>query len=151
MNKVKVILDVFSDNSLTDHLKQLDGIFNVEVNYGKEEFIIEYNDDINLTRILEEVKSFCKLDYTAFVGHFEKFVDEECVELNFVVDDLCCEYCYMSTNYELIQNDAIVSISSDFGDDELGYESFFNANIVVKIVKSKYTKELEEEIKKAFE
>jgi hypothetical protein len=57
----------------------------------------------------------------------------------------------MSTNYELIQNDAIVSISSDFGDDELGYESFFNANIVVKIIKSKYTKELEEEIKKAFE
>ena len=40
MNKVKVILDVFSDNSLTDHLKQLDGIFNVEVNYGKEELKI---------------------------------------------------------------------------------------------------------------
>ena len=56
-------------------------------------------------------------------------------------------------NQEYVQsiNDMIDALSDLEAAQKDGYDTFFNANVVVKIIKSKYTKELEEEIKKAFE
>ena len=146
MNKISFMLDYFFDN-IEERLKELNGIKSVEINNEDLELLVEYNDDITLDTLLDEI-----YNNITFIKGFKKNVDEECIDYKLLVDDLCCEYCYMNALIDLINNDAIVSISCDFGYDEKdGYDTFFNANVVVKIIKSKYTKELEEEIKKAFE
>ena len=155
MNDIKIKFSYLIDASLKgleEYFKTIDGVEECSVNLSEESIRIKYNDKLNVMMIVNEIKLYSKEENDCFIAHFEKYVDDELGEYIYHTDDLCCEYCYMGALYELIQMDEIVCVNTDFGwNEELGYESYFDVDIKIKYIKSKWTEESEKKIKEVFE
>lgn len=130
---------------LEEYFKTVNGITKVKINVDEDTLYLEYNDDINISMILKEIELFDKLKHDCYLMGFNKF-DDDVVEHVFHIKDLCCEYCFMGTNHELVQMDEVISV------DELEKDiSYFDTDIKVRIKKDAFNDHLIEKIQKLYE
>lgn len=112
---MKLILDDIYDYEIKNYLLSQEGIIDVEI--ASKDFISEMNIhfDEKLTPII--VFKYIELfqnDHFPKILSFDKGEIYKFRKLKYLVDDMCCEYCYKSLIYKLFQNDQIKSVKSNF-------------------------------------
>ena len=70
-------------------------------------------DKITPSIILKFVNLFQNNTYSILL-EFDKETKENVNKFSYVVDDLCCEYCYMNLVEELFENKYIKSVKSNY-------------------------------------
>lgn len=144
MHKLKLKIWVFI-NELEEYFKTVNGIMKVEVNVDEETIYLEYNDDINISMILKEIELFDQLKHDCYIMEFDKY-DETAVERIFHIEDLCCEYCFMGANHELVQMDEVISV------EEIDIAQILcDIDIKVRLRKDAVSDELIDKIQKIYE
>lgn len=67
---------------------------------------------------------FEKYKYSNLV-EFNKDYERKTKILKYIVDDMCCEYCYMGLVMDLFENDKIKSVKSNFDFDKPAFNIEF--------------------------
>lgn len=129
---MKIILDDALDSNLGDELKcylleQL-GITDVNFTMTNKSFItelnIKFNNQTNPIIILKYIELFQKYDYSKIL-EFDKETAGIYKEIKYMVEDMCCEYCYKSFVRELYENNNIKSVKSNFEFDKPAFDIEF--------------------------
>ena len=113
---MKIILDYFFDEGLKEYLSSQTGIVEVKVINNKDslsEFYIATTDEITPMMVLKYVELYQNEQMPVMMG-FDKSMSEKTKDLKYVVDDLCCEYCYKWFVTKLFENNNIKSVTSNF-------------------------------------
>lgn len=144
MHKLELKFWLLTDE-LEEYFKTVNGITKVEINVDEDTLYLEYNDDINISMILKEIELFDQLKHDCYIMGFNKF-DETAIEHIFHIEDLCCEYCFMGTNHELVQMDEVISV------EEIDIAQILcDIDIKVRLKKDAVNDELIEKIQKLYE
>ena len=142
---MKLILDDIYDKELKNYLLSQEGIIDIEI--VSKDFISEVNInyDGKLTPII--VMKYIELfqnDQSPRMLGFDKKTTYKFKKLRYLVDDMCCEYCYKSLIYELFKNEYIKSVKSNFDFNKPA----FNIELLVEYNENYNTKELKKFITK---
>jgi hypothetical protein len=112
---IKLILNDCTTNEIIDYLLTQEGIIDVkrkEIDYVHE-LEIKHNDKITPSIVLKFVNLFQNNTYSILL-EFDKETKENVNKFSYVVDDLCCDYCYMNLVEELFENKYIKSVKSNY-------------------------------------
>lgn len=141
---MKLILDDIFDKEMKKYLLSQDGIISVDIE--AKDFIsevnVKYNNNVTPLMALKYIDIYQKNDFTTILG-FDKEQAYDCNELTYIVDDMCCEYCYKGLIQGLFENEFINSVKSNFDFSKPA----FNIELVIKYDKN-YD---EDELKKYIE
>lgn len=112
---MKLILDDVLDLELKEYLLSQDGINDVkiDINDFASEINIKYDNRITPFIIVKHIELFQKKEYPIMLG-FDKEQNANFKVLKYVVDDMCCEYCYKGLMQHLFKNKKIKSVKSNF-------------------------------------
>ena len=126
---MKVLLDSYANkNDLKDYLLSQDGIKSVCL---KDDYYInlsiEYDETINSIIVMKYIDMFINYKFYHTIK-FDKETKGSFNKLEYVVDDMCCEYCYMNFVHEAFLNEHIKSLDSnvDFR------SSLFNVKLIIE-------------------
>ena len=110
-----LVLDDLISLELKEYLLTQDGINDVECNDNSflTEVKIDYNELITPEIIFKYIKLFQNKKYSILV-EFDKGIKGKFNTLKYIVDDMCCEYCYKGFVEDLFENENIKSIKSNF-------------------------------------
>lgn len=112
---MKLVLDDIFDSELKDYLLKEEGINSVEI--VNKDFIseikINFNDKTSPLSIIKCIESFQNNEYSTLLS-FDKGNIYKINQLNYLIEDMCCEYCYKSLIQELFKNNDIKSVKSNF-------------------------------------
>lgn len=149
---MKIILDDALDNKLGDELKtyllEQIGITDVNFNVTDKSFItelnIKFNNQTSPIIIMKYIDLFQKYDYPIIL-EFDKENDGIYKKLKYMVEDMCCEYCYKGFVKELYENNNIKSVKSNFEFDKpafniefiIEYNENCNKQEIIKYIKDK--------------
>lgn len=112
---MEIKLDGIVHQELGDFLLSQEGITNVEINYD-DYFIklnIKFNEKTNPNIVMKYIELFEESKYSNLV-EFNKEYENKTKILKYIIDDMCCEYCYMGLVMYLFENDKIKSVKSNF-------------------------------------
>lgn len=112
MNKITIEVDTILDKGLLEYLKTIDGIENCDINEGK--ISIVYKDNMLLFVIVKEICLYLDILKIPSILSFDKHLSNNLKEYQFLINDLCCEYCLMSDIEELLYINGINSAYSDY-------------------------------------
>lgn len=112
---MKVLLDTNIKKEIIEYLLTQEGIEEVKINEIDlfEELEIKYNDKITPIIIMKYIDLFQNNKFSTMIS-FDKEIEKEHKTLKYVVDDMCCEYCYMGLVRELFDNKNVYAIKSNF-------------------------------------
>lgn len=132
---------------LRDFLLSQDGITDVEINYDDYyiKLNIKLNEKIGPNIVMKYIELFEKNKYSNLV-EFNKDYDGKTKTLKYVIDDMCCEHCYMGLVMDLFENDKIKSVKSNFVFDKpafnieftIEYDENYKKEDLIKYIKEKY-------------
>ena len=110
-----LIDDSFVNLELKDYLLSQKGITYVAIEENKflSEIIINHNNKTTPLVIMMDIELFQNYNHSVLV-EFDKEDNEECNTLKYVIEDMCCEYCYKGLVRELFNNKNIKSVKSNF-------------------------------------
>lgn len=144
---MEIKLDGTINPELKDFLLTQAGITNVKINYD-DYFIklnIKFNEKTNTNIIMKYIELFEKYKYSNLV-EFNKEYEGKTKILKYIVDDMCCEYCYMGLVMDLFENDRIKSVKSNFDfkmpafniEFIIEYDEKYEEKELIKYIKEKY-------------
>ena len=144
---VDIVRFVF-DDILTDELKRYlltqEGIkgINILVNHFISEIDIKFEQKITPKIIKGYIYLFQKNEFPVML-EFDKGTKDNYKQLKYVIDDMCCEYCYKGLIEDLFDNDYIISVKSNFD----FYKPAFNIELFIRYSEDYNEKELIQYIK----
>ncbi len=133
---MRVILDGDIDEELKVYLLTQLGITNVEFN--KKNYLItldiEHNEKTTPYIIMQFIDLFLENKYS-ILGEFDKGTIGKFKTLKYIVEDMCCEYCYRGFVMDLFENKKVKSVRSNY--------DYFNAYNIEFIIEydEKYSEE----------
>ena len=144
---MEIKLDGIINPEIKDFLLSQEGITNVEIDYD-DYFIkldIKFNEKTNPNIVMKYIELFEKYKYSNLV-EFNKEYQGKTKILKYIVNDMCCEYCYMSLVMDLFENDKIKSVKSNFDfkkpafniEFTIEYDEGFKKEELIKYIKEKY-------------
>ena len=144
---MEIKLDGTINPELKDFLLSQEGIINVQINYD-DYFIklnIKFNEKTNPNIVMKYIELFEKHKYSNLV-EFNKEYEGKIKILKYIVDDMCCEYCYMGLVMDLFENDKIKSVKSNFDFNKpafnieflIEYNENYSEQELIKYIKEKY-------------
>ena len=144
---MKIKLDGIVNPELKDFLLSQEGITNVEINYD-DYFIklnIKFNEKTNPYIVMKYIELFEKCKYSNLV-EFNKEYDGKIKTLKYIIDDMCCEYCYKGLVMDLFENDRVKSVKSNFDFKKpasniefiIEYDEGYEEEDLIKYIKEKY-------------
>lgn len=112
---MKLILDDIYDYELKNYLLSQEGITDVEITSKGfiSEVNIHFNEKLTPMIVIKYIELF-QNDHIPRIISFDKETIYKSKKLKYLVDDMCCEYCYKLLIYALFQNDQIKSVKSNF-------------------------------------
>lgn len=112
---MKILLDDFINEELKNYLMTQEGIENVDLidKDSVSEINIKFNHKTTPAIIKNYIYLFQKNE-TPIMLEFDKGIKEKCNILKYVVDDMCCEYCYKGLIQDLFDNEFVISVKSNF-------------------------------------
>jgi len=112
---MKITLDNIFDFELKEYLLSQNGIEDVKI--VNKEFISEIdittNDEITPIMILKYIELYQNEQLPIMIG-FNKTTNFRIKKIKYIVDDMCCEYCYKGFITELFKNENVKSVVSNF-------------------------------------
>ena len=143
---MQIKLDGIVNPELRDFLLGQEGITDVEINYD-DYFIklkIVLNEKTSPKIVMKYIELFEKYKYSNLV-EFNKDYERKTKILKYIVDDMCCEYCYMGLVMDLFENDKIKSVKSNFDFDKpafnieftIEYDEDYKEEDLIKYIKEK--------------
>ena len=132
---MKIVLDDIFVDELKDYLIDQPGINDVEVITKNLISEINVNSKIDPLVVLQYIEVFQNNNNSTMLS-FDKGNIFESNQLKYLVDDMCCEYCYKSLIKELFKNEYIKSVESNFD----FYKPAFNIELLIEYDK-KYSRE----------
>ena len=144
---MEIKLDGIINPEIKDFLLSQEGITNVEIDYD-DYFIkldIKFNEKTNPNIVMKYIELFEKYKYSNLV-EFNKEYQGKTKILKYIVDDMCCEYCYMGLVMDLFENDKIKSVKSNFDfkmpafniEFTIEYDEGYKKEELIKYIKEKY-------------
>lgn len=144
---MEIKLDGTINPELKDFLLSQEGITNVEINYD-DYFIklnIKFNEKTNPNIVMKYIELFEEYKYSNLV-EFNKEYEGKMKTLKYLIDDMCCEYCYMGLVMDLFENDKIKSVRSNFDFNKpafniellIEYNENYSEQELIKYIKEKY-------------
>jgi copper chaperone CopZ len=144
---MEIKLDGTINPELKDFLLSQEGITNVEINYD-DYFIklnVKFNEKTNSNIVMKYIELFEKYKYSNLV-EFNKEYEGKIKTLKYIIDDMCCEYCYMGLVMDLFENDRIKSVKSNFDfkmpafniEFTIEYDEKYKEEDLIKYIKAKY-------------
>lgn len=144
---MEIKLDGTVNPELKDFLLTQNGITDVDINYD-DYFIklnISFNEKTNPIIVMKYIELFEKYKYSNLV-EFDKKYDGKIKILKYIVNDMCCEYCYMGLVMDLFENDKIKSVKSNFDFNKpafniefiIEYDEKYTEEELIEYIKDKY-------------
>ena len=146
---MEIKLDGDINPELKDFLLSQEGITNVDVEINNDDYFvklnIKYNEKTNLNIIMKYIELFEDYKYSNLL-EFDKEYEGETKTLKYIVEDMCCEYCYMGLVMDLFENDKIKSVKSNFDFKARAYnveftivhDEKYKEEDLIKYIKEKY-------------
>lgn len=144
---MEIKLDGIVNPELKDFLLSQEGITDVDICY--DDYLIKLNIKINEKTnpviVMKYIELFEKYKYSNLV-EFNKEYDGKIKTLKYVINDICCEYCYMDFVMDLFENDKIKSVKSNFDFNKpafdieffIEYTDDYQEQELVDYIKEKY-------------
>ena len=144
---MKIKLDGIVSPELKEYLLTQEGITDVNIDY--EGFFVQLN--IKFTSkttpiiIMKYIELFQKSTYSDLV-EFDKEYSGKTKTLKYIIDDMCCEQCYMGLVMDLFENDKIKAVKSNFDfnnpafnvEFKIEYDENYSEQDLIDYIKSKY-------------
>ena len=141
--KLTLKYDCLIDLDLKNYLITLKGIEKVVIN---DDIYIEYDSNlISIKVIVMEIDLFLKTTNIPSLIAFDKHSKNNLVEQEFILDDLCCEYCLKSSIADLLLMDGIESVWTNYN-----YNSKDDIKVFIKYDEKKITKEKLKKVENEF-
>lgn len=136
---MKLVFDEIFDKELKVYLINQPGIIDVEVVFKDliSEINVNFNDKMNPMIVLQYIEVFQNNDHLMMLS-FDKGNIFEFKQLKYLIDDMCCEYCYKSFVQALFENEHIKSVESNFD----CYEPALNIELLIEYDKNYSREEL---------
>lgn len=144
---MEIKLDGIVNPELREFLLSQEGITDVEIDYDNY-FIklnIKLNEKTTPNIVMKYIELFEKSKYSNLV-EFNKNFNNKNKTLKYVIDDMCCEFCYKDLVMELFKNDKIKSVKSNYDFNKsayniefiIEYDEDYNEKELIKYIKEKY-------------
>ena len=144
---MKLVSDDFINKEIKEYLLTQDGIIDVELNEDHNLTIldIKYNENITPNIILKYIELFQNRKYS-ILFEFDKNTKGNFNVLEYVIDDMCCDYCYRRLVTDLFENEHIKSVKSNFNYQMpafnikfiIEYDNDYTEEELIKYIKEKY-------------
>lgn len=110
-----LLLDDVLDDEIKEYLLTQVGINKVEIkkDWLKTEMNIEYDSNISPLIIMKYIDLFTQSKIPVLLK-FNKGLKTKNKKLKYIVNDMCCEYCYKSLVENLFEKKFINSVKSNF-------------------------------------
>lgn len=142
---MKLILDDLVNEELKEYLLTQDGIDSVIID--KEKYLtilnIEHNKKTTPEIIMKYIELFQKNEYS-ILFEFDKGTTGDFKVLKYIIDDMCCEYCYRGLVMDLFENKKIKSVKSNFKNNAvfdikfiIEYDKEYKEEELIKYIKDK--------------
>lgn len=140
-------LDGIVNPELKDFLLSQVGIIDVEIKY--DDFYININIKLNEKTtpniVMKYIKLFENKNYSDLVEFYKDYKGKT-KELKYIVDDMCCEFCYKDLVMYLFENNIIKSVKSNFEFDKpafniefiIEYDEKYKEEDIIKYIKKRY-------------
>ena len=144
---MKIKLDGNVNPELKDFLLSQEGITNVEIDRDGyfTKLNIKFNNKTNSIIVMKYIELFEKYKYSNLI-EFNKECEGQTRVLKYIVDDMCCEHCYMGLVMDLFENNKIKSVKSNFDfqmpafniEFIIEYDEKYTEEELIKYIKEKY-------------
>lgn len=116
MQELTIIIDYLEHNELKEYLMSLNGILAVTVkNNNNLEINIKYDSQIiGIQRIRMEILLFLDILKIPSILAFDKHSNVTTSKYQFIINDLCCEYCFKGIIDDLLLIEGIEKVTSNF-------------------------------------
>ena len=144
---MKLVLDDLINDELKEYLLFQEGITYVDID-RKDLFTIlniEYNEKTTPEIIFKYIELFQKNKYS-ILFEFDKNTKSNYKTIKYIIDDMCCEYCYKGLVMDLFENKKIKAVKSNFD----YYKPAFNVEFIIEYDKECKEKEILEYIKEKY-
>ena len=142
---MRVILDSDVNEELKVYLLTQLGITNVEFN--KKNYLItldiEHNEKTTPYIIMQFIDLFLENKYS-ILYEFDKGTKGNFKTLKYIVEDMCCEYCYRGFVMDLFENKKVKSVRSNYDYDNayniefiIEYDEKYSEDELIKYIKEK--------------
>ena len=142
---MKLIIDDLVNEELKEYLLTQDGIDSVVID--KEKYLItlniEHNKKTTPEIIMKYIELFQKNKYS-ILFEFDKGTTGNFKVLKYIIDDMCCEYCYRGLVMDLFENKKIKSVKSNFNNSAvfdikfiIEYDKEYKEEELIKYIKDK--------------
>lgn len=144
---MEIKIDGTVNHELKDFLLRQEGIVDADIDY-EDYFIklnIKMNEKTNPNIVMKYIDLFEKYKYSNLL-EFNKEYRGKVKILKYIVEDVCCEYCYMGLVMDLFENDNIKSVKSNFNFNKpafniefiIEYNENYSEQELMKYIKEKY-------------
>ena len=142
---MKLLLDDFVNEELKEYLLTQDGIDRVIIDEEKYLTVlnIEHNKKTTPEIIMKYIELFQKNEYS-ILFEFDKGTTGDFKVLKYIIDDMCCEYCYRGLVMDLFENKKIKSVKSNFNNSAvfdikfiIEYDKEYKEEELIKYIKDK--------------
>lgn len=101
---------------IEEYLSKQEGIISLRIENikDKKRFYIEYDSKLTNSQIIYKYITIFNKNKELFLEGFDKGIITGVSTCNYVVEDMCCEYCYRGFVGDLFKNDNINSVFSEF-------------------------------------
>lgn len=142
---MKVILDDNISNELKEFLLTQEGILEVKINEKELNMEVEviHNEKTTPIIIMKYIELFQNNNFSSMMA-FDKEIKNNKKELKYIVEDICCEYCYMGLIKEMFNNNKIYSVKTNFDVYNPAINIEFNIEYSDKLSKEEVIKFIEE-------
>ena len=144
---MKLVSDDFINKEIKEYLLTQEGIIDVELNenHNLTTLDIKYNENITPNIILKYIELFQNRQYS-ILFEFDKNTKGNFNILEYVIDDMCCDYCYRRLVTDLFENEHIKSVKSNFNYQRpafnikfiIEYDNDYTEEELIKYIKEKY-------------
>lgn len=143
VNKMKIILDDNVNNEIQEYLLTQEGILEVKI---KEidlfyEIEIKHNEKTTPLIIMKYIDLFQNNNQFTIMSFNKKMTNTK--KLKYLVEDICCEYCYKGLVRDLFYRKEINSVKSNFDlkepaynvELEIEYDKNYKEEDIIKFIK----------------
>lgn len=144
---MEIKLDGIINPELREFLLSQEGITDVEIDYNdySVKLNIKLNEKTTPNIVMKYIELFEKSKYSNLV-EFNKEYNKKSKKLKYVIDDMCCEFCYKDLVMELFKNDKIKSVKSNYDFNKsayniefiIEYDEKYSEEELIKYIKEKY-------------
>lgn len=143
---MKLILDDEINIELKEYLLLQEGITNVKLDNNKFLTIlnIEFNEKTSPEIIIRHIELFQDNKYSTLF-EFDKETKCRYEKIKYIIEDMCCEYCYMGLVRDLFSNKFIKSVKSNFDytkpafniEFDIEFSKQYSKNDLIEFIKEK--------------